>query len=102
MHAKAVPPWRRRAPVDTEASRRRTIHSPANELGQDRLTLTTTGQVALRLRHTWSDGTTHLSFDPVEFLERLAVLVPRLRVNLVLSSPASRPYRKHIGRPKRE
>jgi hypothetical protein len=28
----------------------------------------------LRLRHPWSDGTTHLVFDPVELLERLAVL----------------------------
>jgi hypothetical protein len=28
----------------------------------------------LPLRHPWSDGTTHLVFDPVELLERLAVL----------------------------
>jgi hypothetical protein len=31
-----------------------------------------------------SDGTTHLIFDPVELPERLAALVPRPRVNLVL------------------
>ena len=37
-----------------------------------------------RLRHPRSDGTTHLLFDPVEFLERLAVLVPRPRIDLVL------------------
>jgi hypothetical protein len=29
-------------------------------------------------------GRTHLLFDPVEFLGRLAVLVPRPRVNLIL------------------
>jgi hypothetical protein len=40
--------------------------------------------VRLALRHAWSDGTTHLEFDPVAFLERLAVLVPRPRVNLIL------------------
>ena len=30
------------------------------------------------------DGTTHLLFDPIELLERLAALTPRPRVNLVL------------------
>ena len=42
------------------------------------------GQVRLELRHPWSDGTTHLLFDPVELLERLAVLTPRPRINLIL------------------
>ena len=50
----------------------------------DRLRLTGEGQVALQLRHRWADGTTHLVFDPVEFLGRLAVLVPRPRINLIL------------------
>ncbi len=43
-------------------------------VAQDRLHLTPEGQVVLQLRHPWSDGTTHLLFDPVELLERLAVL----------------------------
>ena len=43
-------------------------------MAQDRLHLTPEGQVVLQLRHPWSDGTTHLLFDPVELLERLAVL----------------------------
>ena len=43
-----------------------------------------TGQVRLELRHPWRDGTTALVFDPVEFLGRLAVLVPRPRINLLL------------------
>ena len=38
----------------------------------------------LELRHRWADGTTHLLFDPVELLERLAALTPRPRINLVL------------------
>jgi CheY-like chemotaxis protein len=38
----------------------------------------------LQLRHRWADGTTHVVFDPVEFLGRLAVLVPRPRINLIL------------------
>lgn len=49
----------------------------------DRLRVTDDGQVLLQLRHRWADGTT-LVFDPVEFLGRLAVLVPRPRINLLL------------------
>jgi hypothetical protein len=53
-------------------------------VAQDRLRLTGEGQVVLQLRHPWSDGTTHLLFDPLELLERLAVLIPRPRINLIL------------------
>ena len=42
------------------------------------------GTIALELRHRWTDGTTHLVFEPAELLERLAALVPRPRINLVL------------------
>ena len=38
----------------------------------------------LELKRPWSDGTTHLLFAPVELLERLAVLTPRPRINLIL------------------
>ena len=53
-------------------------------VAQERLQWTDEGQVRLELRHPWSDGTTHLLFDPVELLERLAVLTPRPRVHLML------------------
>ena len=46
--------------------------------------VTDDGQVRLALRHRWTDGTTHVSFAPVELLGRLAVLVPRPRINLIL------------------
>lgn len=49
-----------------------------------RLRVAADGQVQLQLRHPWADGTTHVSFTPTSFLARLAVLVPRPRVNLVL------------------
>ena len=52
-------------------------------VAQDRLRLTADGQVQLALKRPWSDGTTHLVFDPVELLERLAVLTPRPRINLI-------------------
>jgi hypothetical protein len=53
-------------------------------IAEDRLRLDSDGHVWLTLRHQWADGTTHLKVDPVELLERLAVLTPRPRINLVL------------------
>jgi hypothetical protein len=53
-------------------------------VAQERLQWTDEGQVRLKLRHPWSDGTTHLLFDPVELLERLAALTPRPRIHLML------------------
>jgi hypothetical protein len=53
-------------------------------LAVERLHLTDDGRVQLSLRQPWRDGTTDLVFTPLEFLERLAVLVPRPRINLIL------------------
>lgn len=53
-------------------------------VAQERIHLTAEGQVRLQLRQPWRDGTTDVVFDPVEFLGRLAVLVPRPRINLIL------------------
>ena len=51
-------------------------------VAHERIRLTDDGQVLLALRHRWADGTTHLVFDPMELLERLAALTPR--INLIL------------------
>ena len=53
-------------------------------VAQERIHLTDDGQLRLQLRQPWRDGTTDVVFDPVEFLARLAVLVPRPRINLIL------------------
>jgi hypothetical protein len=53
-------------------------------VGQDRLQVMPNGEVVLELGRRWSDGTTHLIFGPTELLQRLAALVPRPRINLVL------------------
>lgn len=50
-------------------------------VGQDRLQLMPDGTAVLELRRRWTDGTTHLVFEPVELLERLAALTPRPRIN---------------------
>jgi len=53
-------------------------------LAQDALELTAAGQVVLRLRRPWRDGTRAIRFEPSELLEKLAALVPRPRANLLL------------------
>ena len=53
-------------------------------VAQDRLALTPEGRVVVTLKAVWADGTTCLLFEPVEFLEKLAALTPRPRINLVL------------------
>src|SRR5690606_34585912 len=60
-------------------------------LSHARLTLTNEGQVRLRLKRAWSDGTTHLLFNPLDFIARLVPLVPpprthRVRYHGVLAS----------------
>jgi putative transposase/transposase-like zinc-binding protein len=53
-------------------------------VAQDRLRFTEDGRVVLELKSAWADGTSHLVFDPLDLLARLAALVPRPRVNLIL------------------
>jgi hypothetical protein len=49
----------------------------------ERLSLLPDGRVSYRLRHKWHDGTTHVLFEPLELVEKLAALVPPPRFNLV-------------------
>jgi hypothetical protein len=79
VHAAVVVPARDRARL--ERTCRYALRPP---VAHDRIRLTAEGQVLLTLRHRWADGTTHLLFDPIERLERLAALTPRPRINLVL------------------
>ena len=51
-------------------------------VAQDRLRLTGDGRILLTLKTAWADGTRQLLFEPVEFLEKLAALIPRPRINL--------------------
>ena len=48
------------------------------------LRLLGTGRVRVQLKRAWSDGTTHLLFEPVEFLEKLAAFTRRPAINLIL------------------
>jgi len=53
-------------------------------LAQERIELLPDGRVGLTLAHPWADGTRALIFGPVEFLETLAVLIPKPRINLLI------------------
>jgi hypothetical protein len=53
-------------------------------VAETRLQRLTDGRVLLTLKGAWSDGTTHVLFSPIELLEKLAALIPRPRINLVL------------------
>jgi hypothetical protein len=41
------------------------------------------GEVELKLKTPWRDATTHLVISPLEFMQRLAALVPRPRLHLI-------------------
>jgi hypothetical protein len=53
-------------------------------LSHDRVALRADGSVVLTLKTPWRDGTRRLVLDPLEFMERLAAIVPRPRKNLVV------------------
>jgi hypothetical protein len=59
----------------------RYITRPA--LGNQRLKRNRAGQVVLQLKSPYKDGTTHIVMEPLEFMERLAALVPRPRLHLI-------------------
>jgi hypothetical protein len=59
----------------------RYITRPA--LSDERVQLNAAGQVELKLKTPWRDGTTHLVMSPLEFMQRLAALVPRPRLHLI-------------------
>lgn len=58
----------------------RYISRPA--IAEQRLSLTPNGNVRYQLKTPYRDGTTYVIFEPLDFVARLAALVPMPRVNL--------------------
>ena len=58
----------------------RYISRPA--LSEKRLSLTSAGNIRYKLKTPYSDGTTHVIFESLVFISKLASLVPKPRVNL--------------------
>ena len=61
----------------------RYITRPA--LANERVQCNSAGQVVLKLKTAWRDGSTHIVMSPLEFMQRLAALVPRPRLHLIRS-----------------
>jgi hypothetical protein len=93
------------AGVATEALQRkklerlcRYISRPA--VSEKRLALTSIGKVRLvrhsdHLKTPYRDGTTHVIFEPLDFIAKLAAMVPRPRVNLTRFHGVLAPNSKH-------
>ena len=58
----------------------RYISRPA--VSEKRLSLTANGDIRYQLKTPYQDGTTHVIFEPLDFIARLAALAPKPRVNL--------------------
>jgi len=59
----------------------RYIARPA--ISEKRLSLSPQGKVRYQLKTPWKNGTTHVEFEPVEFIAKLAALVPPPRAHLI-------------------
>ena len=88
------------AGVATKANQRdklerlcRYITRPA--ISEKRLSLTNQGKVRYELKTPYRDGTTHVIFEPVDFIAKLAALVPKPRVNLTRFHGVFAPNSKH-------
>ena len=53
-------------------------------VAEDRLSLAPDGNVLVRLKTPWRDGTSHIALQPLELLEKLAALIPRPYINLIV------------------
>ena len=74
----------------------RYIARPA--LSNERLSVNDRGQVVYRLKHPFGDGTTHVVLDPMNFIARLAALIPRPRTHLTRYHGVFAPNFKHRRR----
>ena len=52
-------------------------------LSEQRLSLNNKGQVVYKLKTPYRNGTTHIVLDPLNFLSRLASLIPRPKIHLI-------------------
>ena len=71
----------------------RYISRPA--VSDKRLSLTPNGNIRYQLKTPYRDGTTHVIFEPLDFIARLAALVPKPRVNLTRFHGVFAPNSKH-------
>jgi len=94
LHANVAVP-----PRDRRRLERLCRYAARPPVASERLSRLEDGRLIYKLRHRWRDGTTHVAFEPLELLEKLAALVPPPRINLVryhgILAPAAR-YRSRV------
>jgi hypothetical protein len=78
MHANVCIPAKARHQLENLC---RYVARPA--VATERLSRFPDGRVLYRPRHRWRDGTSHVIFDPVDLIGKLAALAPPPRFNLV-------------------
>jgi hypothetical protein len=71
----------------------RYITRPA--IANERLSTNERGQIVYKFKQPFRDGTTHVVLDPLDFMARLAALVPRPRLNLTRFHGVFAPNCKH-------
>ena len=59
------------------------------------MSLTPGGNIRYQLKTPYRDGTTHVIFEPLDFIARLAALIPRPRANLTRFHGVFAPNSKH-------
>ena len=68
-------------------------------MSRARVRLRDDGQIEVKLKTAWHDGTTHLLMSPMDFISRLVSLVPAPKLNVIryhgVFAPSS-PLRKSI------
>lgn len=73
-------------------------------IAQERLSVDGDGLVVLELKRAFGDGTTHVLFEPQDFIARLAALVPRPKAHLMryhgVFAPNARDRAAIVARPK--
>jgi len=74
----------------------RYIARPA--VSEKRLSLTSTGKIRYELKTPYRNGTTHVIFEPMDFIARLLALVPKPRVNLTRFHGVFAPNSAHRAR----
>ena len=63
----------------------------------DRLSQTPDGKILYQLKQEYSDGTTHVLFDPIELVEKMVALIPPPRANLLRYHGVFAPNSKERG-----
>ena len=64
-------------------------------VSKKRLSLSPNGNIRYWLKTPYRDGTTHVIFEPLDFIARLVSLVPKPRVNLTRFHGVFAPNSKH-------